>query len=462
MRRPVLAAALPAALLLASAPCSPLRAQTGLTIYNDGRVLVRRSVPLTVPKGVSEQRLTLGALDPASLFALDSGVTFVAARYDGGVDESSIIRRAVGRLLVFQTGGRPNDTVSATLLGVDPERYRLADGTVVFSRPGTLRYPPDLVLADPTVALAVRSEVPRRALGVGYFTGGAAWEASYQVILGRADARVSGSAVLPSQTLRADSAEIQLLAGAVSRVMSQSSPQPYAGRVMAAKDMAADEVSVAGEQKVGEFHLYSLPGRWSILPGVTTSIAMFDPASVPYERSYVVRGEIPFWGYFPQQPNENPVPVEVSYLLKRPRKSDFGDRPIPMGIARIYAADSNGRQQLVGEAAVNHTAAGQDLRLSAGEAFDLTARRVQTNYATRRDSTRSGWRTTATADYAVTIANATDSLATVDVLERRAGDWNVVSSSVPPEKLSSTETRFRVKVPARGETRLTYRVRVTW
>jgi hypothetical protein len=461
VRRPVLAAALPAALLLACAPLSRLRAQTGLTIYNDGRVLVRRSVPLTVPKGVSEQRLTLGALDPASLFALDSGVTFVAARYDGGVDEASIIRRAVGRLLLFQTGSGPKDTVSATLLGVDPERYRLADGSVVFSRPGTLRYPPDLVLADPTVALAVRSDLPRRALGVGYFTGGAAWQASYQVILGRADARVSGSAVLPSQTLRADSAEIQLLAGAVNRVTPQS-PQPYEGRMMAAKDMAADEVSVASEQKVGEFHLYSLPGRWSIRPGVTTSVAMFDPATVPYERSYVVRGEIPFWGYFPQQPNESPVPVEVSYLLKRPRKSDFGDRPIPLGIARIYAADSNGRQQLVGEAAVGHTAAGQDLRLSAGDAFDLTARRVQTNYATRRDSTRSGWRTTATADYAVTIANATDSATTVDVLERRAGDWTVVSSSVPPEKLSSTETRFRVKVPARAETRLTYRVRVTW
>jgi hypothetical protein len=38
----------------------------------------------------------------------------------------------------------------------------------------------------------------------------------------------------------------------------------------------------------------------------------------------------------------------------------------------------------------------------------------------------------------------------------------VVSSSVPAEKLSSTRTRFRVKVPARGEAAVTYRVRIVW
>jgi hypothetical protein len=111
---------------------------------------------------------------------------------------------------------------------------------------------------------------------------------------------------------------------------------------------------------------------------------------------------------------------------------------------------------------MDHTPAGEDLRLSAGTAFDLTARRVQTTYVTRRDSTKAGWRTSATADYRVTIRNATDSAATVDVREERSGEWSVLQSSVPAEKLSSTITRFRVKVPARGEATVTYRLRVIW
>jgi hypothetical protein len=112
---------------------------------------------------------------------------------------------------------------------------------------------------------------------------------------------------------------------------------------------------------------------------------------------------------------------------------------------------------------LEHTPAGSDLRLNAGNAFDLTAKRVQTSYATRRDSTKArGVHTVATADYRVTLKNAKDSAATIDVQEERAGEWSVLASSVPAEKVSSTITRFRVRVPARGETVLTYRLRVIW
>jgi hypothetical protein len=184
---------------------------------------------------------------------------------------------------------------------------------------------------------------------------------------------------------------------------------------------------------------------------------------VKYERNYVVRGDVPYWGFLPQQGEETEPPVELTYTLKRPRKTDFGDRPLPGGVARIYQPDSSGRLQLVGEASLDHTAPGNDLRLSAGNAFDLTAKRIQTSYLTRRDSTGSrGVHTVATADYRVTLKNATDSATTIDVQEERAGEWSVVASSVSPEKISSTITRFRVRVPARGEAVLTYKIRVIW
>jgi hypothetical protein len=51
---------------------------------------------------------------------------------------------------------------------------------------------------------------------------------------------------------------------------------------------------------------------------------------------------------------------------------------------------------------------------------------------------------------------------TVDVQEERGGEWAVLQSSVPAEKVSSTITRFRVKVPGNGEATLTYKVRVIW
>jgi hypothetical protein len=442
---------------------SPLQAQTSLTIYNDGRVLVRRSVPVNLPKGASTQRLALGPLDPATLFSLDSNVTLDRVSYDGAVDEASVLRRSVGKRLVFRLS-EPRDTVSALVLGVDPLRLQLPDGRISFTPPGLPLYPADVVVVEPTAMVAVRSARGQDQVRLGYFTSGASWQASYQVVLGRNDARVTGMAVLPSESLRAENAEIHLLAGSVGRAQPPGAPpQPLMRKEMQAAADAMMVSEAAVQQRVGEFHLYSLPGRTTLLPGQTASVSLFDPAEVKYEHNYIVHGDVPYWGFLPQQGEQVDVPVEITYTLKRPRKTSFGDRPIPGGVARVYQQDSAGALQMVGEASVEHTAQGNDLQLKAGNAFDITARRVQTSYVTRRDSTRArGVHTVATADYRVTLKNALDTAVTVAVQEERAGEWSVVSSSTPAEKISSTITRFRVRVPGRGEAILNYRIRVIW
>ncbi|MGE0354500.1 MAG: DUF4139 domain-containing protein [Gemmatimonadales bacterium] len=437
-----------------AALAAPLAAQTSITIYNDGRILVRRTVPAEVDRGISAVRLPLGALDLSTLFALDSSVAIVSARYDGATDYPSVLRRAVGRTLKFRYG---NDTVTATVAGVDPERYRLPDGSIIFDAPGRPIFPADLVVIDPVTELTLRSRRAGRSLDLGYFSAGASWQASYQVILGRGGrAGITGSAVISSNAFKADSAEVQLLAGSVNRAPSVRD-QGAAKRMLAGNIVASEAVAV-GEQRVGEFHLYSLSGRQTIRPGIDASVALFDPASSTYDRRYVVHGSVPYYGVLQQYGDEQDVPVEVWYSVKRPRKTDFGDRPLPGGVVRLFQPDSAGRLQLIGESGLSHTPAGQDLELAAGTAFDLTAKRVQATYSVRRDSSR----TTAFADYRVTLTNATDSTVTVEVQEERGGDWAVIQSSLPAEKVSSTVTRFRVRVPADGEATLTYRVRVRW
>jgi len=453
-----------AGLLASPLLAAPLTAQTSLTVYQDGRVLVRRTVPRTVPSGFSVQQLALGRLDPSTLFALDSGVAITGASYDAAVDEQNTMRRAVGRTIWFHTGMRTNnvwDSVSATVLGVDPERFRLSDGRVVFQRPGLPLYPSELVLVDPTLTVGVRNGAAARGLRVGYFTSGAGWSAGYDVVLGGAgsNARITGSAAIASQTLRADSAEIQVLAGTVAKAGPRP-PMPYA-RAMAMEARAVADAS-ATEESVGEAHLYTIPGRLSLAPGITTTAGLFEPATAPWERNFVVRGQVPYWGPLPQMgEGEGRVPVEVSYTLTRRPRTPFGDLPLPSGTYRIYQPDGSGRLQLVGESSAGHVAPGQEVRLTAGNAFDLTATRIQTSYVTRRDTTRAG-RTVATADFRVTVSSAKDSAATVDVLEERGGEWSVLSSSVPAERLSSTRTRFRLRVPAKGEATVTYRLRVIW
>ncbi|MGE0441910.1 MAG: DUF4139 domain-containing protein [Gemmatimonadales bacterium] len=429
--------------------------QTGITVYQDGRVLNRTVFPVRVPAGRSTHQLALGSIDPASLFALDAEVAVVGAQYDPAVAEADAIRRLVGRPLQFlQFGGRDTTVVTATVLGVDPERYQLANGRVIFQRPGLPAFPAELAPPDARLSVAVASDRARSGLGLGYFTSGASWNASYSLIVNRGSARITGVAAVTAGTLRADSVDVQLLAGNVG----QAAPQPMFRRNALDARVAMAAEAVAVEERVGEAHLYTLPGRHHFEPGLVTVASLFEPTTAPVERVYTISGQVPFYGGLPQTGSEDEVPVAVTYVVKRTARTGFGDTPVPGGTARLYERDSGGRPQLIGEAAIGHTAAGQDLRLSAGTAFDLTAERTQSEYQTQRVNNR----TVATAAYEVTVSNAGDSTATVDVLETRGGEWSVVSSSVPAEKLSSTQTRFRVRVPARGEARLTYRIRVVW
>ncbi len=438
------------------------QAPTSLTLYNDGRALVRRTLPIDLPRGDSEQRLSLGVLDPASVFPLEDGVNFTSTWYDAAIDEQSVLRRAIGRRIKFRSG---SDTLSAELVGVDPERYRMKDGSISFVRPGLPLYPAELVALEPTLKANVSAQSARKGLKIGYFTQGGGWSASYEVVLAGKDvpARVTGRAVVNGGPLNLDDVELQLLAGEVSVAAPTANYSPRAEGMMVAKAARA-EAGAPAEQKVGEFHLYTLPGRASLAPGRTSTITLFEPAAAKWTRTFTVVGQIPWWGGLPQYGEEEEVPVNVTYTVLRPRKTDLGDRPLPAGVVRLYEPDSAGRVQLIGESSIDHSPAGEDLRLNAGTAFDLTAKRIQTSYATRRDSIPGGggWRTLATADYKVTLTNAADTPATVEVVETRQGEWSILSSSVKPDKQSSTRTVFRVPVPAKGKATLTYRVRVVW
>src|SRR5512143_3478164 len=100
----ILITLLPFSLLTSHFSSLTAQAPASLTLYNDGRVLVRRTLPIDLPKGDSEQRLSLGVLDPASVFPLEDGVDLVNTGYDAAVDESSVLRRAIGRRLKFRSG----------------------------------------------------------------------------------------------------------------------------------------------------------------------------------------------------------------------------------------------------------------------------------------------------------------------------------------------------------------------
>ena len=421
-------------------------------------MVVRRTIPTAVPRGTSTLGVDLGALnvDPGTLVALDDGVEIRGATIVAAAGPDAAMRRAVGRdidFLTYRSDSSPR-FVRARLLSLDPLTVRV-DGRVLYVLPGVPAFPDSLVAMAPRVDLTVDAARAQRSLRLAYQADGLQWRASYTLVVPRgAGARgwMTGFATIEDPgSLTFRGAEVQLLAGDVRRGGGPS-PRGFAeGAVMM---RAAAAPAAPTEEAIGETHLYTLAGTVDLLPGQSQTVALFSQADVAAEREYVLRHSQYFFQVQQSQPEQD-LHAEVSYLVRRPRGTAFGDTPLPAGMVRVLSPDSAGRIQLLGEVQIQHTPASRELHLSTGTAFDITAQRSQVTFEL-------GAKNTAVSSYRVTIQNAKSDPVTVQVLDQFSGQFEVLSSSVPAERLSASSVRFPVAVPAGGEATLEYRIRARW
>jgi hypothetical protein len=342
------------------------------------------------------------------------------------------------------------------VLSLDPPAFRV-QGRVLYDMPGRPAFPDSLVQLAPRAEVTVEASRPARSLRVAYLAQGLSWHAGYTLIApasGAGRGAMTGAATIENPgALSIPGAEVQLLAGDVRRA-----PQPRIYAQERAMPMAAPAVAmeggVAAEQAVGESHVYTLPGTVDIVPGASRTIALFPQAAPPVERAFAFRAS--GYGHLQQwRSPEQDVHAEVTYLVRRPAGTPFGDTPLPAGTVRVLVPDSAGRVQLLGEVPIQHTPGGRELKLATGTAFDITGQRTQLTFVQQG-------RRQVEVSYRVQVQNAKNDSATVQVYDEFPGQWEVLSSTVRPERLSSTSVRFAVLVPAAGEATLEYRVRIRW
>ena len=172
--------------LAIAAGVMPLAGQTSLSIYSDGRVVVRRTLPQSLQKGRNTLTLKVEGLDGATLFSPDTAVAVVSAIVRPPTDHNAALAAAAGQTLSFvqpRVGGGA-DTVRATVVRSSPPQYRLSDGRYLLSQPGEPLFPAELVRTGPEAAMAVEATHARPRTEVAYVADGAArWEAVYHVVL---------------------------------------------------------------------------------------------------------------------------------------------------------------------------------------------------------------------------------------------------------------------------------------
>jgi len=446
------------AALFAALPPYRLAAQeTSVTVYSDGRLLVRRTVPAVVARGTNTVALDLGVreADPSSFVSLDSSVQLRGIRVFGATGVDGSLRRSLGTDVVFRVGADSAPRyLRGTLLSLEPPAVR-TDGYVLYGLPGTPVFPDSMVQLQPRVEVTVEATRAANGLKLMYLSSGLSWSASYAMLLprgGSGQATITGAAQIDNGgAVTLPGAQVQLLAGTVRRVASPS-PRPMAAMrgVVATSVAEADEPA---EEALGGTHVYTLASTVDFAPGETRTVALFARSTAAVEPEFTLRQAFGITDTWPDAMRD--LHPDIGYRVRRPATTPFGTTPLPGGIVRIYEPDEAGRPQLVGEATIGHTPSGRDVRVTTGTAFDVTATRTQTAYS------RQGNRESTSA-YRVEIQNAKTQAITVQVMDQCPGRCEIMSSSVPGEQPSVTQVTFRVPVPPGGSATLQYQLHARW
>ena len=438
------------------------REAVAVTVYNDDLALVKERRKVELASGLNRLSLREVAAQmrpETSLLRAVSGqpLSLLEQNFDFDLlTPQKLLEKYVGREVTVIRSHPTSDAErreKATVLAAGQGTVlRFAD-RIETGVPGRLAF--DSVPANlrdrPTLSVLLEAAGGKQAVELSYLTGGLSWKADYVANLS-ADGKTLDLNAWVTLTNRSgagfDDATLQLVAGTVNRVRQQDS-RVYS---MAAPAPARAKAAEATQEALLDYHLYSFERPTSIADNQTKQLALLSASAVPVRRQYLLAGND--W-YYRDRYNQIGQKLKPAVFLEFENKGGQLGKPLPAGIIRVYAKDSKGAAQFVGEDRIAHTAKNEKLQLRLGEAFDITAERKQTNYRKIADSvSESSWR--------IELRNAKDEAVVVKVQEPMPGDWEMVQESQKHTKESARVASWNVAVPAGGTTVLEYAVRVKW
>jgi hypothetical protein len=257
-------------------------------------------------------------------------------------------------------------------------------------------------------------------------------------------------------------ATLQLVAGKVHRVAPPRPVVAEATRQVSGVKMGA----VPYREELAEYQLYTVTRPTTIANQQTKQVALFEMDGVKVtghleamdiDADYAGgRGG----GYAPSDSEGNKLQVSKYLTIDNTKAAGLGI-PMPEGTVRVYKSDSKGRSQFIGEDSIDHTPKNEKADVLLGDSFDVTARSKRTSARTfERHSDRLGDVTVYEATYQVTAKNAKAKPETLRYANFFSANWTITDESQPHTKLDWGTAGWTLKLPAEGESKLTYTVQI--
>lgn len=461
-----------AAQAAAQASTSTLDDQTDLavTVYNSDLALIRDTRLLRLGQGVNDlQFMDIAAtVNPATVhfrsLTEPSRVSVLEQNYEYDLLEpDKLLRKYVGRDVTLvrrktEQGSTTEEAVTAHLVSYNTAPVWRINGEIVTGiQADHIRFPelPGNMFSRPTLIWTLNNTgAAQHRVEASYLAQRLSWNADYVLTVARDDksADLDGWVTVANESGTAfRNAKLQLVAGDLNRVRPAMADALRAQEKVFAANAAAPAMT---QEAFSDYHLYALERKTTINNHETKQVTMLNATAFPVEKRYVVDGQAFFYRNAQHPGSAQKDDVQVYYRVKNDAKAGLGV-PLPKGIVRVYQADSRGGTQFVGEDRIEHTPKDETITLKAGNAFDVTCERKQTDF---QRITANVFET----EYSITLKNHKAVPVAVEVNEPIGGTWRMVSASHTWAKTDAWAARFQVPVAVDGTTELKYRVRVTY
>jgi hypothetical protein len=447
-------------------PRSTVAEQTslGITIYNDNLGLVKDVRRLSLPTGVQNLWFegVAALIDPTSVHirSLDAPEDLEVLEQNFEYDLISpekLMEKYLGKTveLIYRAEGKEDEVFRAKLLGTEGGYVYEIDGKIAVDPPGSVVLPslPEGLISKPSLVWLLDNGRAQHTVEASYLTEGIGWKANYVAVLSKDDTKVdlSGWVTVDNKSgATYKNASLKLVAGDVNRVQPEVPPR----RVPVALDMA----QVRGgepfrEEAFFEYHLYTLQRKTTVNNTQIKQIGLLDAEDIGVKKSFIYS---PVTSYFSRISGpDKSKKVGVYLSLDNSKKNNMG-MPLPKGVVRVYKKDMDGALQFIGEDRIDHTPEDETIRIKMGDAFDIVAERVQTDFKVL-DSGH-----LYESSYEITIRNHKDEDIVVSVVERLSGDWTILGNTHPYDKESSHRIRFDVPVERKASGTLQYTARIRY
>ncbi|MEK7700480.1 MAG: DUF4139 domain-containing protein [candidate division NC10 bacterium] len=432
-----------------------------VTVYNGNLGLVKDVREARFPAGVTEiQFMDVAAqIDPTTVHLKSltdpAGIRILEQNYEYDLLTSQkLMEKYVGKKVrLYQGDGTFHD---ATLLSTNGPIFEI-NGQIHMGHYGRLVLPslPENLVAQPTLVWLLRNQAARpQRVEASYLTGGITWKADYVMVLDAADtlSDLTGWVTIDNKsgaTYR--NAALKLVAGDVHR--AQDRRRDARVLELAAKSAAADASREFKSEGFFEYHLYTLDGRTTIKDNQTKQLSLMAAAEVPVVKHLM------YWGAQDYYRNAYGMPISnqkvAVYLEVKNSKENRLGIPLPKGKIRVYKADRSGSQQFIGEDWIDHTPKDERVKIKMGDAFDVVGSRTQKDWKKIAGSLYE-------VEWEISLRNHKKEDQAVTVIEPVPGDWQVLASTHPYEKVEAHTLRYQIPVPREGAAKLTYRVRIRY